>query len=216
MLPNLIVAVETEGFRTVAGPLVASAFVMPASWKEPYFVYLDRWGLKRKARLLSKETPLEVIPGIVNYFQRTTLSCVFVRCSVEHIVERGARTAELEVAGMAVVRAMERLRVLHPEALNDVPLDSVRVYSSLQRVIPNCYLGQLKQGRPVSNWYTTAARFLAEAAHERAMREAAYKFPDYHFEQHRGFLTKEHRRLLRRLGPSPEHRGWHARASSSR
>lgn len=38
------------------------------------------------------------------------------------------------------------------------------------------------------------------------MLNLAEKYPQYHFEQHKGYGTKLHYEALREYGPSPEHR----------
>ena len=51
-----------------------------------------------------------------------------------------------------------------------------------------------------------AAGILAKCERDRWMRAYALWVPGYGFERHKGYPTAEHRRLLRKLGPSPIHR----------
>ena len=51
-----------------------------------------------------------------------------------------------------------------------------------------------------------AASILAKVSRDRYMKQLADKFPEYHFEVHKGYPTKEHMELIRRLGRCPEHR----------
>ena len=51
-----------------------------------------------------------------------------------------------------------------------------------------------------------AASILAKVSRDRYMKQLAEKYPEYHFEVHKGYPTKEHMELIRRLGPCPEHR----------
>ena len=51
-----------------------------------------------------------------------------------------------------------------------------------------------------------AASILAKVSRDRYMEEMARKYPQYHFEQHKGYGTKLHYELLRKYGPSPIHR----------
>ncbi len=50
------------------------------------------------------------------------------------------------------------------------------------------------------------ASILAKVHRDRLMREYAKKYPEYHFEQHKGYGTSEHRRNILNHGPSPLHR----------
>ena len=51
-----------------------------------------------------------------------------------------------------------------------------------------------------------AASILAKVSRDRWMVEAAKEYPEYRFEQHKGYGTKLHYELLREHGPSPIHR----------
>ena len=51
-----------------------------------------------------------------------------------------------------------------------------------------------------------AASVLAKVTRDRYMLEMAEKYPEYHFEQHKGYGTKLHYEALRAHGPSPIHR----------
>ena len=51
-----------------------------------------------------------------------------------------------------------------------------------------------------------AASILAKVSRDRWMVEAARKYPQYCFEQHKGYGTKLHYEMLRTYGPSPIHR----------
>lgn len=51
-----------------------------------------------------------------------------------------------------------------------------------------------------------AASILAKVSRDRYMVEMAVKYPEYRFDQHKGYGTKLHYALLRTHGPSPIHR----------
>lgn len=51
-----------------------------------------------------------------------------------------------------------------------------------------------------------AASILAKVTRDRYMLELASQYPQYHFEQHKGYGTKLHYEALREFGPSPVHR----------
>ena len=51
-----------------------------------------------------------------------------------------------------------------------------------------------------------AASVLAKVTRDRYMLEMAEKYPQYRFEQHKGYGTKLHYDMLREYGPSPIHR----------
>ena len=51
-----------------------------------------------------------------------------------------------------------------------------------------------------------AASILAKVSRDHWMMDAAQDYPEYRFEQHKGYGTKLHYELLREHGPSPIHR----------
>ena len=51
-----------------------------------------------------------------------------------------------------------------------------------------------------------AASILAKVSRDRYMFEMAERYPEYAFEQHKGYGTKLHYERLREYGPSPIHR----------
>ncbi len=51
-----------------------------------------------------------------------------------------------------------------------------------------------------------AASILAKVSRDRVMLELARRYPEYHFEQHKGYGTALHYAALREHGPSPVHR----------
>ena len=52
----------------------------------------------------------------------------------------------------------------------------------------------------------SAASILAKVGRDRYMLEMAERYPEYHFEQHKGYGTKLHYEMLHKYGPCPIHR----------
>jgi len=51
-----------------------------------------------------------------------------------------------------------------------------------------------------------AASVIAKVSRDRLMLEYAQKYPEYGFEKHKGYGTKQHLEALRKYGPCPIHR----------
>lgn len=51
-----------------------------------------------------------------------------------------------------------------------------------------------------------AASIIAKVTRDRLMEEYHLQYPQYNFQQHKGYPTKAHRAALKELGPSPLHR----------
>jgi ribonuclease HII len=52
----------------------------------------------------------------------------------------------------------------------------------------------------------SAASIIAKVTRDRIMNEWALKHPEYRFNEHKGYGTREHARLLKKHGASPIHR----------
>ena len=51
-----------------------------------------------------------------------------------------------------------------------------------------------------------AASIIAKVTRDRLMAKYHLKYPQYNFQQHKGYPTKAHRAALAKFGPSPIHR----------
>jgi len=51
-----------------------------------------------------------------------------------------------------------------------------------------------------------AASILAKVTRDRLMKNLAVQYPVYLWEQNKGYPTKQHREIIKKLGPSPLHR----------
>lgn len=52
----------------------------------------------------------------------------------------------------------------------------------------------------------SAASIIAKVTRDQMMRDYHTEFPNYHFDKHKGYPTKEHQRLLSTFGTCPIHR----------
>jgi len=52
----------------------------------------------------------------------------------------------------------------------------------------------------------SAASILAKVAHDREIELHALSYPQYHFDKHKGYLTKAHKEALMQYGYTPIHR----------
>jgi ribonuclease HII len=51
-----------------------------------------------------------------------------------------------------------------------------------------------------------AASVIAKVERDRSMRKMAELYPEYGFEKHKGYGTKQHREAILQYGPLPVHR----------
>lgn len=101
----------------------------------------------------------------------------------------------LNAAMLAMKRAVEGLGIIPDIAL----IDGNRLPEL------DCHAECIVKGDAVSA-SIAAASVLAKVARDRYMREIAEKYPQYAFEQHKGYGTKLHCEMLKKHGASEIHR----------
>lgn len=65
-------------------------------------------------------------------------------------------------------------------------------------------------------WQIGAASIVAKVARDARMLELHEKYPEYGFDQHKGYPVPNHKKLLKKLGPCPIHRGTFRPVAESR
>ncbi|MBI4435762.1 ribonuclease HII [Candidatus Uhrbacteria bacterium] len=172
-----IVGVDEAGCGALAGPVVASAVILPMD---------SRIGALRDSKLLSERQREELYPLIV---ERAVAWSVGM-ASVEEIARLNIRGANL----LAMRRAVEELESIDYLLVDAWTIPGVTVP---QRGIIR---GDLKVKS------IAAASVIAKVTRDRLMIELAREFPVYGFEVHKGYATKVHRDAIALHGPCPHHR----------
>jgi ribonuclease HII len=175
---RLIAGVDEAGRGALAGPLLAAAVILPEDF--------DVQGLADSKVL----TPLQRDV----WFDRIRGAAVAVavcRAYPRRIDHRG-----LHVSNLALLRMAIRTLEIHPDfVLSDgFTLPGVR--------FPHL---SIKKGDAVTA-SVAAASVVAKVTRDRIMDRYHRRFPQYGFDQHRGYGTAGHRDAIARFGPCPIHR----------
>ena len=175
---RIIVGVDEAGRGPLAGPVVAGAVLLgPATIN----------GLDDSKKLNEKrraELALELAEKCEDY-------CV-CEASVEEIFELNI----LQAALLAMRRAVQELKKLPEQVLvdgNKVPAD-----------LPCPAEAVVKGDQKVPE--IMAASILAKHRRDQYMKELHEEHPQYGFDRHKGYPTKEHIAALRLHGPCEHHR----------
>lgn len=175
---SLICGVDEAGRGPLAGPVYAAAVILPRD------IVIDGLNDSKKLTEKKREALFDVITERV-------LSCGIASASVEEIEELNILNATF----LAMNRAIAKLDPTPELAL----IDGNR---STGIAMPSrCIVKGDSRCADIA-----AASILAKVSRDRYMLTLAEKYPQYHFEQHRGYGTKLHYEALREYGPSPEHR----------
>lgn len=175
---SLICGVDEAGRGPLAGPVCAAAVILPRNLEIP--------GLNDSKKLSEKqrEALYSVITG-----QAIAYGIAFA--GVEEIEQYNI----LEATYIAMNRAIAQLSPQPELALIDGNRNKGIAVRSMTVVKGDAQCADI-----------AAASILAKVTRDRYMLELAEKYPQYAFEQHKGYGTKLHYERIREYGPSPVHR----------
>jgi ribonuclease HII len=178
---EFIAGIDEVGRGALAGPVVASAVILPHSTKLPWFELVrDSKELNSRKReslfdLINKEA-VAVGTGIV---PPQVIDSVNI----------------LKATRIAMVQAVEKLPVQPGFLLVD------------RLGLSQCPIPQKGITRGDKLCLSIAcASIIAKVTRDRMMEEFDRTYPGYEFAQHKGYGTGAHMSCLRKLGPSPIHR----------
>lgn len=175
---ELFCGVDEAGRGPLAGPGFAAAVILPRDLKIPYLNDSKKLTEKRREELYGI-----IISGAVAYGIASADEAEIEELNI------------LNATYLAMNRAIEKLSVTPLLALIDGNRNSgINIQS---RTIVG------GDGRCAS---IAAASILAKVSRDRYMVEISKRYPDYGFEKHKGYGTKEHYERLKEFGISAIHR----------
>jgi ribonuclease HII len=173
-----VCGVDEAGRGPLAGPVCAAAVMLPLGLEIP--------GLNDSKKLTEKKRDelYEIITG-----RAVSWSAAFA--TVEEIEEYNILNATF----MAMNRAIEKLDPAPELALIDGNRNSGIEVPSRTIIRGDGLCASI-----------AAASIIAKVTRDRYMYELDLKYPQYHFDKHKGYGTALHYTAIREYGPSPEHR----------
>ena len=175
---SILCGVDEAGRGPLAGPVCAAACILPRG------LVID--GLDDSKKLSDKKRR-----ELFNVIKREAVSYGVAFATVEEIEEHNI----LRATFMAMNRAIARLDAVPELAL----IDGNRA-AGIEMPARCIVKGDSKCAD------IAAASILAKVTRDEYMLAMAEKYPEYHFEKHKGYGTKLHYEALREYGPSPIHR----------
>ncbi len=175
---ELICGVDEAGRGPLAGPVCAAAVILPRD--------IEIEGLNDSKKLTEKKRDV-----LFDVICDNALSYGIAFATVEEIESINI----LNAAMLAMNRAIEKLSPRPQLAL----IDGNR--NSAINVPSRCVIKGDAKCADIA-----AASILAKVTRDRYMLKMAEKYPEYHFEKHKGYGTKLHYEALHEYGPSEIHR----------
>ena len=175
---SILCGVDEAGRGPLAGPVCAAACILPRG------LVID--GLDDSKKLSDKKRR-----ELFDVIKREAVSFGVAFASVEEIEEHNI----LRATFMAMNRAIAKLDAVPELAI----IDGNRA-AGIEMPARCIVKGDSKCAD------IAAASILAKVTRDEYMLAMADKYPEYHFEKHKGYGTKLHYEALREYGPSPIHR----------
>ena len=174
----LVCGVDEAGRGPLAGPVCAGAVILPEGCDLP--------GLNDSKKLTEKRRE-----ALFPLIQERAVAWAVAFATVEEIEQMNILSAAL----LAMDRAIGKLDPAPELALIDG--NTTRSISVPARSVI---------GGDGKCACIAAASVLAKVSRDRVMRKLAEQYPQYGFEKHKGYGTREHCAAILRYGPSPVHR----------
>ena len=175
---TLLCGADEAGRGPLAGPVYAAAVILPRGLEIP--------GLNDSKKLSEKRRE-----ALFDQICEQAISFGIARAEVEEIEEINILNAAL----LAMNRAIAQLNPQPALALIDGNKNTGIAVPSRCVIKGDATCADI-----------AAASILAKVSRDRYMLEVAERYPEYAFEQHKGYGTKLHYERLREYGPSPIHR----------
>ena len=174
----IVAGVDEVGRGPLAGPVVTAAVVLPKKFDLP--------GLTDSKKLSSKKREILAVA-----IKEQAVAWSIGEASVEEIDQINI----LQATMLAMQRAVAGLSVSVDKVLVDgnrapefgIPAEPIIGGDGIEPCI-------------------SAASIIAKVARDQLMAAYAAGFPEYGFERHSGYPTKQHREALQRYGVTPIHR----------
>ncbi|MCU0795000.1 MAG: ribonuclease HII [Akkermansiaceae bacterium] len=176
---QVVAGVDEAGRGPLAGPVAAAAVILPVGYQCP--------GLDDSKKLTER--------------RREEL---YVRLTTDPAVKWGLSFAEAEE-----IDAINILRATHAAMARAVAALGVEVDHCLIDGLPVRGFGWSHDGVVKGDGKSlsiAAASVIAKVSRDRRMLEHAVEFPEYGFERHKGYGTKDHLAALGKYGPCRLHR----------
>lgn len=173
-----LAGVDEAGRGPLAGPVVAAAVIFK---KNTQIIAVNDSKLlteKQREKLYKK-----IISKALSYSVSVVESSVIDEVNI------------LNATMLAMKQAVESLKI-DPDL---ILVDGNRKFQSEIPVI-TIVKGDSK------SFSIAAASILAKVTRDRLMKNLALEFPNYLWEQNKGYPTRQHREIIKQVGPSPLHR----------
>jgi ribonuclease HII len=175
---KMIAGVDEAGVGPLAGPVVAAAVILNPQQKIYKLNDSKLLSAKQREALYEKinQKALAVSIGIASVYEIELLN-------IFHATMLAMKRA---INGLTLIPSLVLIDGRSKPEM-DLPLKTIIQGDRLEKCI-------------------SAASIIAKVTRDNIMKELHTQYPQYHFDKHKGYSTKEHQYLLTQHGPSVVHR----------
>lgn len=179
---SLIAGIDEAGRGPLAGPVTASAVVLPISYENPSIIDSKQLSEKKRCLLFDEIRSVALAYAVVSVGPRR----------IEQLNIREATRQAMRLCAMRICRQLQSADICFLVDGN-MPLGSGFESEAI-----------VKGDEKVTS--IAAASILAKVTRDGLMGKLHERYPVYEFVGHKGYPTKKHRDLIRDFGPCPMHR----------
>lgn len=183
------VGFDEAGRGPLAGPVCAIAVILPNDF--PIEILNDSKKLSEKKRILAEEIIKEKACYGIGLVDNATIDRINI----------------LEASMLAMKIAFDNLKEMLPQfleknglKLEDVSFSGITDGTKCPDVSFECRCEPKADGKYPE---VMAASILAKNCRDRIMIEMDKKYPEYGYAKHKGYPTREHKEVCKKIGPSP-------------
>ncbi len=187
---DVVIGIDEVGRGPIAGPVTVAAFLITSSHYDS--VRNQLLDITDSKKLSEKKR--EYFAGIIKDLKKQGfLDVVITSVSAQSIDEKGI---------IAALRAATKICLSKITKEYNKPF----VYLDGSLVAPIEYEQETIIKGDMKNWLISAASVVAKVSRDHLMNEYEKQFPDYGFENHKGYGTKAHYRAIKEKGILEIHR----------
>ncbi|MDD3487487.1 MAG: ribonuclease HII [Candidatus Moranbacteria bacterium] len=187
---QVVVGIDEAGRGPLAGPVVAAAVVVRPEIIDRMKI-TSEWKLVRDSKMLSPKQREKAYGFVTQNFEWG------IGISDEKTIDR---VNILQATFLAMKKAMSGLKRKNGREIEFILIDG-------NSLIPNMTIAQESIVNGDRHIFSiAAASIVAKVARDRMMLEFHQKYPQYGFDRHKGYGTREHRDAIKKYGLCSIHR----------
>ncbi len=194
-----VACLDEAGRGALAGPVVAAAVILNQKLK----IKNQKYNLKFENLLKKIKDSKKLTPKKREEFYKILTKHPGIEWSIGRVSEKVIDRINIKnAAELAMEMALENLEKKTKKQTDFLIIDGNHLNS--KKLKTGNYKLIIKADEKVFS--CAAASIIAKVSRDRIMRKYHQRYPQYGFDKHKGYPTKFHQNMLKKLGPSVIHR----------